>query len=187
MGLIMFLGTIGKLVLWDVWNLPRIYQVVVLTVVGILLLGAGFLYARLKVLFTQPATTAGVLVLLSLIPATLRAEPAAPTIEEHRYESRAPITGVTFADDHRLPIPAELYTASKSEVLFQDLRIGDEAGREVPYFQRPIPAVRPSGWVTPTMYDPGELPDGSYRATFALPPKTEHCHCLLYTSPSPRD
>jgi hypothetical protein len=45
-GLVVLAGTVGKLALWDIWQLPRLLQVVVLGAVGVLLLGAGFLYAR---------------------------------------------------------------------------------------------------------------------------------------------
>jgi hypothetical protein len=44
LGLGTFLVTIAKLALYDVWNLPRTYQIVVLVGVGLLLLGSGFLY-----------------------------------------------------------------------------------------------------------------------------------------------
>ena len=46
LGLVILAATLGKMVLWDIWNLPRLYQVLVLVSVGALLLGAGFLYAR---------------------------------------------------------------------------------------------------------------------------------------------
>ncbi|HEY4117183.1 MAG TPA: DUF2339 domain-containing protein, partial [Byssovorax sp.] len=46
LGLVGFLGTFAKLVLWDVWHVERVYQVILLTGVGALLGLGGFLYAR---------------------------------------------------------------------------------------------------------------------------------------------
>ena len=46
LGLSLFAATLGKLALYDIWNLPRVYQMMVLLAVGALLLGASFLYAR---------------------------------------------------------------------------------------------------------------------------------------------
>ncbi len=45
-GLVLMSVTVGKLALWDIWNLPRAYQILVLVGIGGLMLGAGFLYAR---------------------------------------------------------------------------------------------------------------------------------------------
>jgi hypothetical protein len=47
LGLLVLGGTVLKLALWDVWTLTRLQQVMVLVGVGALLLGAGYLYARL--------------------------------------------------------------------------------------------------------------------------------------------
>jgi hypothetical protein len=46
LGLGLFAATLGKLALWDVWTLPRGYQVPVFLAVGVLLLAASYLYAR---------------------------------------------------------------------------------------------------------------------------------------------
>src|SRR5262249_19652886 len=46
LGLSLFAATLGKLALYDIWNLPRVFQMMVLLAVGALLLGASFLYAR---------------------------------------------------------------------------------------------------------------------------------------------
>ncbi len=45
-GIVLISLTGGKLALWDVWHLPRVYQILVLVGIGTLMLGAGFLYAR---------------------------------------------------------------------------------------------------------------------------------------------
>ncbi len=46
LGLGLFAATLVKLALWDVWTLPRAYQVPVFLAVGALLLAASYLYAR---------------------------------------------------------------------------------------------------------------------------------------------
>jgi len=46
LGLVVLAFTVAKLGLWDIWDLPRVYQILALLPVGALLLGAGFLYAR---------------------------------------------------------------------------------------------------------------------------------------------
>jgi len=46
LGLGLFAATLAKLALWDVWTLPRAYQVPVFLAVGALLLAASYLYAR---------------------------------------------------------------------------------------------------------------------------------------------
>jgi hypothetical protein len=46
LGLGLFAATVAKLALWDVWTLPRAWQVGVLLAVGALLLAASYLYAR---------------------------------------------------------------------------------------------------------------------------------------------
>ncbi len=46
LGLALFLVTVAKLALWDVWHVGSVEQVVLLTGVGALLVAGGFLYAR---------------------------------------------------------------------------------------------------------------------------------------------
>ncbi|MBK6689545.1 MAG: DUF2339 domain-containing protein [Deltaproteobacteria bacterium] len=198
LGLVVFLATIGKLVLWDVWNLPRIYQVGVLTVVGVLLLGSGFLYARLKVLFTTPevppppqpsgpgpsGAALGLLWLVLAWPDGAWAVPQTALVATEKFEQRAAIQNVGGAGDYRATFDAELYAASKTEALFADLRIADADGREVPYFIEASPAVAQSAWTSGTMYDPGVYGEEGYRATFELPEGQEHCLVRLALSGS---
>lgn len=196
LGLLVFLGTIAKLVAWDVWNLPRIYQVGVLTVVGVLLLGSGFLYARLKVLFTAPdetppgppgsGTSGAALSLLFLLlwPSALRAEepPRTAKVAVERFEKRGAIANVAGPGDYRVPIDSELYAASKAEQLFADLRVADPDGYEVPYDIEPTAARIAPSMLRGTMYDPGAIEGEGYRATFELPEGTEHCLVQLELS-----
>lgn len=198
LGLVVFLATIGKLVLWDVWNLPRIYQVGVLTVVGVLLLGSGFLYARLKVLFATPEATPpprpsgpgpsgaalGLLWMLLAWPPEALALPQTALVATEKFEQRAALQNVAGAGDYRAPIDAPLYAASKAETLFADLRIADADGREVPYFIETSPAIPQSAWTSGTMYDPGVYGEDGYRATFELPEGQEHCLVRLTLSGS---
>lgn len=181
LGLIVFLGTIGKLAGYDVWNLPRLYQVVVLTFVGAMLVAAGFLYARLKGLFAEGAVNTTAVLLLLLVPAWAEAEPMAPELDVWRYAFTAPIEGVEEAGYFTVPIAPDLYEKTRSS--FTDLRIGAER-REVPYVIQDVPAERPAKWIGARMYDPGEVADGAFRATFELNEAVEHCEVELDLAPS---
>src|SRR5262249_54045005 len=63
-----------------------------------------------------------------------------------------------------------------------DIRIGDAEQKEVPYLVRPVPAIKTVRRINPTMFDPGELPDGGFRATFDITPQAEHCEVELSLS-----
>lgn len=178
LGLLVLLLTVGKLVTWDVWKVSRIYRVVVLTSIGALLLISGFLYARLKVLFTKGSISTGAgLLLLGLSLNSAHAEPS--TLAAHNYRHVAEIQGVNAAGDHRLVIPAELYDKSLGNPPFADLRLTDAQGRLVPYVIQPVPAPQVSGWTEAQMFDSGALPDGGSRALFELPEGLEHCEVRL--------
>jgi predicted membrane protein DUF2339 len=186
LGLLLFLGTVVKLGAWDVWNLPRVYQIVVFGVVGAIALAAGFLYARLKVFFKAPtaAASAGVLA-LSLLASPARAdeskpeEPSAPSVKVHLYKTIAPISGVNAAGDHRLVADLDLYRRSLALDPLADIRIADDKGKEVPYLVRPVLAQRPVRNLSSTMFDPGEIEGGGSRATFEISPQAEHCQVDL--------
>ena len=184
LGLAVFVATIGKLVLGDVWTLPRIYQVVVFIVVGLLLLASGFLYARLKVLFTRPSSSTGLLLLALLSPGLAAAEEEEPAparlLPIHAHATRVAIEGVAAAKDHVIRIPVELYGKSESDELFADLRVAGPSGQEVPYLIREVPAPRPARWIDARLYDPGRQSDDSFRAVFEVPETVgEHCEVAL--------
>jgi len=182
LGLVVLLITIGKLITWDVWKVSRIYRVVVLTAIGGLLLVSGFLYARLKVLFTKGSISTGAgLVLLSLGLAG-SAQAQANSVRAHRFKHVATVQGVEAAGDHRLLVPAELFDKSESSPAFEDLRLADAKGNLVPFVVQAVPAHRPSKWVPGTMFDSGLLPNGGARALFELPGGTEHCEVSLRLS-----
>ncbi len=183
LGLTVFLATIGKLVGWDVWNLARIYQVVALTVVGALLLGSGFLYARLKGLFK--ATAVSLLLLGVALPA--RAETDAPLtnpVATHEYAHRRTIDGVDGVGDYVVRLDADLFRHSTARALFDDVRIADPDGREVPFITRMTPPERPSAFEPGSMFDPGVIAGGGFRATFEIPSSLEHCEIHLQLSGS---
>jgi hypothetical protein len=187
LGLAVLLLTVGKLVTWDVWKVSRIARVVVLTAIGALLLASGFLYARLKVLFTKGTTSASAgLLLLALSAGVARAqEPGAPEVEADRYRYVGPLEALGAPGDHRLVVPPPLFDKSLTRPRLRDLRLADGQGRLVPFLVREVPPERPTGWVQGRLLDPGLLPDGRFRATFELSteptvrPPAEHCEVEL--------
>jgi hypothetical protein len=180
LGLAVFLGTVGKLVVWDVWNLPRIHQVVVLSVVGALLLGSGFLYARLKALFKGDIAAASALIVLALLPSSARAEdPKPPELKTPLYKSMSKLSGVDTPGDHALTVSLDLYRKSLAEALLDDVRIAGPDGGEVPYVIEDVAAKAKPHIVSGRIYDPGETAQGGFRALFELPDSREHCQVEL--------
>jgi hypothetical protein len=181
LGLAVFLGTIGKLVVWDVWNLERIYQVGALVVVGALLVGSGFLYARIKNLFKTSAVS---LLLLSLAgPARAETDaPQANAVAIDLYSHRRAIEGVDAPGDYSVRIDVPLFQQSRGRALFDDVRIADPDGREVPFVARFVPPELTSSFEDGRMFDPGQIEGGGYRAIFEIPANLEHCqvHLSLY-------
>jgi hypothetical protein len=160
LGLLALALTLGKLVLWDIWNLPRLFQVLVLLSVGALLLGAGFLYARFgrRLLgFLKGAA--------AVAAAALLAAPAA-ALDASRHASRATVA-VPVAGYAVLPVSPELCHASAATEL-ADLRIAAPDGAEVPWLLRDRPPVAPVRELAVTLLDPVVLPGGGAAATFDL-------------------
>lgn len=163
LGLVVLAFTVGKLGLWDVWDLPRIYQVLVLVAVGALLLGAGFLYARFgnRLLGLLRNGAAGLLV-LAAAAAIEAAEPA-----RYRLVARLDVPAAGAA---RFEVTPELYRAAATGARLADLRILSGDGREVPWFLRDVPPREVAAELPAEMLDPVTLADGSARATFDLGP-----------------
>lgn len=188
LGLVIFVATVVKLVGWDIRTLERTYQIVVLAVVGALLLGSGFLYARLKTLFTRPSVGAGLLLLLLSAPLATRdasAQPDAgvlPPVAIHEYQSRRTIDGVPGPGDHRVPVDLDLYRASLSQEELADVRITTPELRAVPHLARDVPPLRPEASRSGTLYDPGQTRDGGFQALFQVPPGEPHCQVELELS-----
>ena len=183
LGLAVFVGTIAKLIGFDVWSLARTYQIVVLTVVGALLLGSGFLYARLRSLFTGKTAA----LLLALIMAgTVAREAYAVPLEVHPFASKRAITGVDKAGDYGVDVDLPLFGVSLAAGLLDDMRIAGPDGSAVPHLVREI--VAESTWSSEEgrMYDPGVRNDGVFQALFELPPGTTFCRIdLSIQGPTP--
>ncbi|HEX2569762.1 MAG TPA: DUF2339 domain-containing protein [Polyangia bacterium] len=183
LGLGLFGVTLGKLVLWDVWHLQRIYQMLVLVGVGALLLGASYLYARLGRRLVHllrdggvegpsggpggRAGTAPLLVLLAL-GAGLGARPAA-AFEVPELAEQRPIDGIEAPGFYRVEIDPELYRHSTSAVApLGDLRVAGPDGREVPYLVRQVPVAVPEALHQAILVDPVVQPDGLAQAVLDL-------------------
>lgn len=160
LGLTVLSLTLGKLVFWDIWRLPRLSQVLVLVAVGVLLLGAGFLYARFGPrLFGFLRTGAGLLALLSW-----PADPGgAVEVRQFAFKATAVVAAPGLA---AVPVPPELYRASGSPGDFADLRILGADGQEVPWVLRNVPAPQAATDLPVELLDPVVFPDGSSQATF---------------------
>ncbi|MDF1565122.1 MAG: DUF2339 domain-containing protein [Deltaproteobacteria bacterium] len=168
LGLVTLGVTLAKLGLWDIWSLPRLYQVVILVSVGFLLLGAGFLYARFgKRLVGYFKVGAAALLLGLLLPGAARAQAQGERLDPRPYLHRATVE-VAAPGLQALAATPELYRASERGPELPDLRLADAAGRELPWVLRDRPQGRPSNELQLEVLDPVQLPDGSSRVTFDL-------------------
>jgi len=163
LGLLVLGLAVGKLSLWDIWQLPRLHQVLVLVAVGSLLLGAGFLYARfgdrLRGLWRK-----GTGALLLLAAANTAGGAGA---EGYRFSALLEVPQAGLA---RFEVPPELYRLSASGPELADLRILHRNGRQVPWFVRDVPAPELPVDQPTELLDPVTLADGATRATFDLGP-----------------
>jgi hypothetical protein len=161
LGLIVLGLTVGKLVLWDIWKLPRLYQVLVLIVVGALLLGAGFLYARFGNRFLRFLRNAAAIWVVFLNASPLDASEK----ERYRYLTVLEVPAQGLA---RFEVTPELYRLSATGSRLADLRILTSDGREVPWFLRDVPAPESPAELPAELLDPVVLEGGASRATFDL-------------------
>jgi hypothetical protein len=185
LGLTLFLITVGKLAAWDVWHIERVYQIVLLTGIGALLVAGGFLYARFGQRIvalmregTPPKPGAGLLVgLFVLLGArSASAQPVDPTepravtpnVAVARYTSLRRVTGVSAAGDHRVDVDLDLYRESRSESLLADLRLAGPDGAEVPYELRPVHGSRAIEVIPARILDPGPSAHEAVYATFEI-------------------
>ncbi|HEX4382612.1 MAG TPA: DUF3999 family protein, partial [Myxococcales bacterium] len=156
LGLGLFALTLGKLLLWDVWHLPRLFQTLVLLGLGALLLGASFLYARFgKRLVTLLRD--GTALLLILCAGRARA------LEPAQFKEVRPIQNVAAPSLYRFELDPALYQRG-----LNGLRIAGPDGAEAPYFIRDLPIPMPAVRHPVTMVDPVTLPGGATRAVFDL-------------------
>lgn len=191
LGLCLFLLTVLKLALWDVWNIERLYQIILLTGVGALLVSGGFLYARfgrrLVTLMREGPGARGsaALILLALLSAAARAEadPARlPPLPVSTFPVMRPVLGVASPGDHFFEVDADLYRASRGEALLDDLRIAGPDGAEVPYVIRDVASLRSprrDEVIEGTMLDPSVGSGGAVYASFRLKSRQDHCRVEL--------
>ncbi len=182
LGLAVFLGALLKLVTWDVWHIESIYRTIVFGVLGVLLLAGGYLYSRLKNLFTEGRASAALLVAVGLSAFSggrAHADPPAPGAALHRYETMRAISGLTGSGDARLPIDLELYRQSLAAERLADLRIVGPDGALVPHLVRPVRAPRIPAERAGQIFDPGEIDNGGFRAVFQVPAGDPHCEARL--------
>lgn len=164
LGLVVLAFTVAKLGLWDIWDLPRVYQILVLVAVGALLLGAGFLYARFgSRLLGLLRTGAAGMILLAAVGGV------AEGVEPFRYRMAAPLTAPS-AGPLSFVVPPELYRAAATGPRLDDVRIVAPDGREVPWFLRDVPAREPATELPTELLDPVTRADGSSRAVLDLGP-----------------
>ena len=170
LGLGLFALTLAKLVLWDVWNLAHIYQMMVLVGVGALLLGASYLYARLGRRLvallrdgeaTKVATAIAILGSLALAGRARAFDPA-------ELASRRSVQGVNAPGLYRAAVDVDLYRSSTAESPLTDLRIAGPDGKELAFLVRDVPIVTPAIEHSVTLVDPAHLPDGATRVVLDL-------------------
>jgi hypothetical protein len=173
LGLALFAVTLGKLALWDVWRLSRLYQIGVFTAVGALLLAASYLYARhgsrLLGLLKQGRGGPGNAVLLLLAAGSLLAPGAAFALDVTPYRETRPVAGVSAPGLWQVEVDADLYRHSLAPAgTLADVRLAGPGGEEVPWALRPVPAAEPERQVEAALVDPVVRPDGSVRAALDL-------------------
>lgn len=179
LGLVAFTLALGKLALWDVWMIDRIYQIVLFIGMGALLVAGGFLYARFGkrlVKLVREGAAAGAVVLVLL--ASRSAEAAPPHFDITHAEWVRAIDPVATPGDYRVEVDLALYRQSKSAGALDDVRIVDDAQHEIPYDLQAIDTVRAPSPVIAVFLDPGTGTDGSAVATFKLS-GGPHCHVKL--------
>jgi uncharacterized membrane protein len=167
LGLSLFGLTLGKLVTYDLIQLQRVYQILVLVFVGCLLLGAAFLYARFGkrlAAIIRDGKAGPLLVLIAAFAVSSRASAFEP---EKLAETRV-VNGVSAPGYFRIEVDADLYRHSKSEATLSDLRLAGPDGKEVPYLIRHVPIQVPPVMHAVTVVDPVIMPDKSSRAILDL-------------------
>jgi hypothetical protein len=168
LGLALFAATLGKLLLHDVWQLARPYQVLVFLAVGALMLAAAFLYARygrriLGMLREAPPRGPGVALLIAA--AGLGIALPARALDPSPYRAARALIGVAGAGHHAVRVDADLWRASlASPFTLADLRIAGPGGEEVPWTLRPVGGPDGEEEVPAALVDPVVLSTGAVRA-----------------------
>ncbi|MEI8258523.1 MAG: DUF2339 domain-containing protein, partial [Deltaproteobacteria bacterium] len=134
LGLIVLAATVLKLASYDIWQLPRLDQILVLMFVGAVLLGAGFLYARFGKRLLGMLRVGGPLALVFLVGgSTARADDVDPSRFVSRVDIQVPGAGYMVC-----PVLPALERASHQPGL-GDVRLASPSGAEVPCFVRDEP------------------------------------------------
>lgn len=171
LGLALFALTLGKLALWDVWRLSRLYQIGVFTAVGALLLAASYLYARHGSRLIDLIKQGGrggpgkaVLLLLGLL-----GPPGTSALDVAPYRETRAVMGVSAPGLWQVEVDPDLYRHSLAAPgTLADVRIAGPDGAEVPWARRAVPAAEPERQVEAALVDPVVRPDGSVRAALDL-------------------
>ncbi|MDB4965512.1 MAG: uncharacterized protein JWN44_1201 [Myxococcales bacterium] len=166
LGLALFALTLGKLALYDIWTLPRVFQMLVLLAVGALLLGASFLYARFGkrlVALIRDGNVEKVAVVVFALLVGSRAD----AFDASKLEFQRPVEGINAPGLYRIEVDPELYRHSKSDNL-SDIRIATVEGAEIPWLVRRMRAPEQPVEHPVTLVDPVQLPDGAVRAVLDL-------------------
>jgi len=157
LGIALFAAALGKVVVSDVWRLPRLHQILVLLAVGALLLAAAFLYARFG------KRILGLLALLALLRPFAAA--GAP-LDVEPFATVRPLEGIEAGGFHAFRVDAELWRASRAATgTLGDLRVVGPDGAEVAWALRAVGPGELEEAVPGTLLDPVVLPDGAVRAT----------------------
>ncbi len=168
LGLVTFTLALGKLAVWDVWMIERIYQIVLFIGTGGLLVAGGFLYARFGkriVKLVRDGTSAAVVLLALTTAGPAEAAPHVDITHAALVRALDPVPG---PGDYRVEVDLELYRQSRAEALLGDVRIVDEEQREVPYVIQAIDSVHAPPPVVADFLDPGTASDGTAVATWKL-------------------
>jgi uncharacterized membrane protein len=170
LGLGLFALTLVKLALYDVWNLERVFQILVLVGVGALLLGASFLYARFGKRLVAMIRDGGLGPALLLVGCASALWPGrAHAFDTARLKERRQVGAVPAAGFYRVEIDPVLYRHTLSEQApLGDVRLAGPDGREVPFLIRDVPVPTPPVLHRATLVDPVTLPDGGARAVLDL-------------------
>lgn len=188
LGLALFVLTLGKLALWDVWHVERIYQIALLTGVGGFTVGGGFLYARfgerlLRLLKTGGAAVPPLALLIAFLGVVGDARADGLAASFGSYAQRRSLTGIDARGDYALAVDLDLTRESLSDQLLADVRIAGPDGFEVPYFVEETGAPRPAAVMAARMLDQSVPSEGPVSATWAIDEAIEgratHCRITL--------
>ncbi|MFO0585271.1 MAG: DUF2339 domain-containing protein [Anaeromyxobacter sp.] len=173
LGLGLFAITLVKVLLSDVWRLGAGLRILVFMASGLLMLAAGFLYARygkrILGLLKEPPPGAGTAALLLVAglgaaPGLARAaEPGRP-LDVAPYATERSLDGIAAPGLHAVRVDAALWQATRASAELADLRVAGPDGAEVPWALRAVAGPAAEEVVPATLVDPVALPDGAVRA-----------------------